>query len=66
MKKTVFITATVLIMVITSRFVIRIIDATVQIDDDIELLIILLILLNTAIGILSYLLYKKTSRGRKT
>ena len=66
MKKTVFITATVLIMVITSRFVIRIIDATVQIDDDIGLLIILLILLNTAIGILSYLLYKKTSRGRKT
>ena len=66
MKKTVFIAATVLIMVITSRFVIRIIDATVQIDDDIELLIILLILLNTAIGILSYLLYKKTSRSRKT
>ncbi len=66
MKKAVFIAATVLIMVITSRFVIRIIDETVQIDDDIGLLIILLILLNTAIGILSYLLYKKTSRGRKT
>ncbi|WP_185752356.1 hypothetical protein [Butyrivibrio sp. AE2032] len=31
------------IMLITSRFVIRIVDATVQIDNDIALLIILLI-----------------------
>ena len=66
MKKTIFIVTTVLIMVIASRFVIRIIDATVQIDDDVGLLILLLIFLNTAIGALSYLLYKKTSRGKKS
>lgn len=34
MKKIVFIIATALIMLIPSRFVIRIIDATVQIDDE--------------------------------
>ncbi len=65
MKKTVFIVSTVLIMLITSRFVIRIVDATVQIDDDIGLLIILLIMLNLAIGMLSHFLYRKISR-RKT
>ena len=66
MKKTIFVVTTVFIMVITSRFVIRIIDATVQIDDDIAILIILLILLNIAIGAFSYFLYKKTSRDRKS
>ena len=66
MKKTIFIVTTVLIMVITSRYVTRIIDATVQIDDDIAILIILLILLNIAIGAFSYFLYKKTSRDRKS
>ena len=65
MKKAIFIVTTVLIMVITSGFVIRIVDTTVQIDDDIGLLTVLLILLNTAIGTFGYLLYKKTSRGRK-
>ena len=39
-------------MLITSRFVIRIVDATVRIDDDIAFLIILLIVLNVVIGIL--------------
>ena len=65
MKKIVFIIATVLIMLITSRFAIRIIDATVQIDDDIELLFILLIVLNLVIGILSYLLFRKIFGGKK-
>ncbi len=64
MKKTVYIVVTILIMLIMSRFVIRIIDATVQIDDDIGLLVILLILLNSAIGIISHSLYRKTSRYR--
>ena len=64
MRKTVYIVVTVLIMLITSRFVIRIIDATVQIDDDIGLLVILLILLNSAIGMISHLLYIKRSRHR--
>ena len=64
MKKTAFIITTVLIMLITSRFVIRIVDATVQIDNDNALLIILLIVLNVVIGMLSRFLYKKIFRGK--
>ena len=64
MKNTVFIISTVLVMLITSRFVIRIVDATVQIDDDIALLIILLIVLNVAIGIFSRFLYGKIFRRK--
>ena len=44
-------------MLIVSRFVIRIIDATVQIDNDIGLLILLLAVVNTIIGLISYKLY---------
>ena len=64
MKKAVFIIATVFILLITSRFVIRIVDATVQIDNDIALLIILLIVLNVVIGMLRRFLYKKIFRGK--
>ena len=63
-RKIAFILVTLIIMMSVSRFIIRIVDATVQIDDDIGILIILLILLNTAIAALSYGLYKRTSRGR--
>lgn len=51
-------------MLITSRFVIRIVDATVLIDNDIALLIILLMVLNVVIGMLSRFLYKKIFRGK--
>lgn len=64
MKKAIFIITTVFIMLITSRFVIRIVDATVQIDNDIALLIILLMVLNVVIGMLSRFLYKKIFRGK--
>ena len=64
MKKAIFIITTVFIMLITSRFVIRIVDATVQIDNDIALLIILLIVLNVVIGMLSRFLDKKIFRGK--
>ena len=64
MKKAIFIFTTVFIMLITSRFVIRIVDATVQIDNDIALLIILLIVFNVVIGMLSRFLYKKIFRGK--
>ena len=64
MKKVIFIITTVFIMLITSRFVIRIVDATVQIDNDIALLIILLIVLNVVIGMLSRFLYKKIFREK--
>ena len=64
MKKAIFIITTVFIMLITSRLVIRSVDATVQIDNDIALLIILLIVLNVVIGMLSRFLYKKIFRGK--
>ena len=64
MKKAIFIITTVFIMLITSRFVIRIVDATVQINNDIAILIILLIVLNVVIGMLSRFLYKKIFRGK--
>jgi len=64
MKKAIFIITTVFILLITSRFVIRIVDATVQIDNDIALLIILLIVLNVVIGMLSRFLYIKIFRGK--
>lgn len=64
MKKAILIITTVFIMLITSRFVIRIVDATVQIDNDIALFIILLIVLNVVIGMLSRFLYKKIFRGK--
>ena len=37
-------------MLIVSRFIVRIVDATVQIDNDIGMLILLLIIVNAAIG----------------
>lgn len=53
-KKTVYIVVTVLIMLIVSRFIIRIVDATVQIDRDIGILVLLLIIVNTLIGFIAY------------
>ena len=53
MKKTLDIAATVLVMLVTSRCVERIVDATVQIDGDVWVLVLLLVLLNAAIVLLS-------------
>ena len=52
MKKTTFLLATVV-----SRFIVRIVDATVQIDDDIGLLLLLLVIVNAVIGFVGYKLY---------
>jgi len=38
-RKTAFISVTLIIMLIVSRFMIRIVDATAQIDDDITVLV---------------------------
>lgn len=62
MKKTAFIFFTAIIMLVASRFVVRIIDATVQIDNDIFLLLAFLVAMNFGIGFLSYKIYKKTSK----
>ncbi|MBQ4020612.1 MAG: hypothetical protein II606_07990 [Erysipelotrichaceae bacterium] len=61
-RKTAFAAATLIIMLIVSRFVIRIVDATVQIDDDITTLLLLLAVVNMAIGGCSYTLYQKMKR----
>ena len=61
-RKTAFVAATLIIMLIVSRFVIRIVDAAVQIDDDITALLLLLAVVNTAIGGCSYMLYQKMKR----
>ena len=53
-KKTVYIVVTALIMLIVSRFIIRIVDATVQIDRDIGILVLFLIIVNTLIGFIGY------------
>lgn len=60
MKKAVFIFATVLSMLIVSRFIVRIVDATVQIDGDIGLLILLLVIVNTVIGYAAYKIYARS------
>ena len=57
MKKTAFLLATVAVMLFVSRFIVRIVDATVQIDDDIGLLLLLLVIVNAVIGFVGYKLY---------
>ena len=62
MKKALYITVTIIIMLIASRFLVRIVDATVQIDEDIGVLVLLLAVINTSIGGISYLVYRKYQR----
>ena len=61
-KRAAHVAATIVIMLIVSRFLVRIIDATVQIDDDITALFLLLVVANTVIGVCSYMLYRKLKR----
>ena len=60
MRKIIHVTITILIMLVVSRFVIRLVDATVQIDDDIGLLILLLVILNAGIVGLSFYTFRRT------
>lgn len=53
-KKVIHISLTILLMLGVSRFVIRLVDATVQIDDNLGILLILLALLNGVIAFASY------------
>ena len=62
MKKIVCSLSTLAIMLIVSRFIVRIVDATVQIDDDIGLLLLLLLLVNTVIGLVGYKLYRAAKK----
>ena len=47
-------------MLVVSRFVIRLVDATVQIDDDFGLLILLLVILNAGIVGLSVYIFRRS------
>lgn len=57
-RKQTHIALTLILMLVVTRFVIRIVDATVQIEDDIGMLLALLVIVNAAIGVVSYKLYK--------
>ena len=65
MKKAMHITATIIIMLIASRFLVRIVDVTVQIDEDIGVLVVLLAVINTSIGGISYLVYREYQNKKK-
>ena len=59
MRKILHLTITILIMLVVSKFVVRLVDATVQIDDDIGLLILLLVIVNAIIAGLSLYVFRK-------
>ena len=59
MRKILHVTITILIMFVVSRFVVRLVDATVQIDDDIGLLILLLVIVNAIIAGLSLYVFRR-------
>ena len=59
MRKILHLTITILIMLVVSRFVVRLVDATVQINDDIGLLILLLVIVNAIIAGLSLYVFKR-------
>ena len=62
MKKSIFPVATILVMLIVSRFIVRIVDATVQIDNDVGMLVLLLILVNAVIGFISCRIYSAAKK----
>ena len=59
MRKILHLTITILIMLVVSKFVVRLVDATVQINDDIGLLILLLVIVNAIIAGLSLYVFRK-------
>ncbi|MBQ1792004.1 MAG: hypothetical protein II008_17635 [Oscillospiraceae bacterium] len=63
MTKTLYILSTLAVMLVVSRFVVRIVDATVQIDNDIGMLLLLLLLVNAVIGWIGCRLYQ--AHGKK-
>ena len=63
MKKTVFILSTIAVTLIVSRFIVRIVDATVQIDNDVGMLLLLLLIVNAMIGFLSYKLFQISKKN---
>lgn len=58
--KPVWILITVFIMLAVSRMIVRIVDAAVQIDDDIGILLFLLFIVNALIAVISHRIYLRT------
>lgn len=58
--KPVWILITVFIMLVITRMIVRIVDATVQIDDDIGILLFLLFIVNALIAVISHRIYRRT------
>ena len=63
MKRNLYIIATVLVMLGVSRMAVRIIDATVGIDDDIAVLLVFLVIMNLLIAWISRKLYRIIDKG---
>lgn len=63
MKRTLYLILTIVVMLIVSRFAVRIVDATVQIDGNMIALSLFLLTLNMLIGIVSYRLYRRIYAG---
>ena len=61
-KKTIYILSTLALMLIVSRFIVRIVDATVQIDSDIGMLLLLLLLVNAVIVYIGCRLYRASTK----
>ena len=59
MRKILHLIITILIMLVVSRFVVRLVDATVQINDDIGLLILWLVIVNAIIAGLSLYVFRR-------
>lgn len=58
MIRSAYIAVTIAIMMIISRFLVRLVDATVQIDDNIFVLLMFLIVVNVMIWVISCKLYR--------
>lgn len=63
MKGNLYIIATVLVMLGVSRMAVRIIDATVGIDDDVLLLAVFLAVMNLILAWISRKLYRIIDKG---
>jgi hypothetical protein len=62
MTKTLYILSTLAVMLVVSRFVVRIVDATEQIDNDIGMLLLLLLLVNAVIVYIGCRLYRASTK----
>lgn len=65
MKRNIYVFATVLVMLGITRMAVRIIDATVGIDDDVLLLAVFLAVMNLILAWISRKLYRIIDKGEE-